>query len=95
MIAAALGPGRWFSPRSRRTARLHTQPGRSAPSRRTAGSSQTGTRLAGRTVPQGRADPPRRLGSMSAGSERLARAVWLVDQGADTLERTRRAQYRG
>jgi hypothetical protein len=50
---------------------------------------------AGRTVPQGRADPPRRLGSMSAGSERLARAVWLVEQGADTLERTRRAQYRG
>ena len=32
---------------------------------------------------------------MSAGSERLARAVWLVEQGADTLERTRRAQYRG
>lgn len=50
---------------------------------------------AGRTVLQGRADPPRRLGSMSAGSERLARAVRLVEQGADTLERTRRAQYRG
>lgn len=46
-------------------------------------------------VPPGRADPSRRPGSMSAGSERLARAVWLVEQGADTLERTRRAQYRG
>jgi hypothetical protein len=34
-------------------------------------------------------------GSASAGSERLARAVWLVEQGADTLVRTRRAQYRG
>jgi hypothetical protein len=34
-------------------------------------------------------------GSVSAGSERLARAVWLVEQGADTLERTRRAQHRG
>jgi hypothetical protein len=45
-------------------------------------------------VPPGRADPSRRPGSMSAGSERLARAVWLVEQGADTLERTRRAQYR-
>jgi hypothetical protein len=50
---------------------------------------------AARTVPQGRADPSRRLGSMSAGSERLARAVWLVEQGADTLERARRTQYRG
>ncbi len=37
----------------------------------------------------------RRPGSISPGSERLARAVWLVEQGADTLERTRRAQYRG
>jgi len=45
-------------------------------------------------VPPDRADPSRRPGSMSAGSERLARAVWLVEQGADTLERTRRAQYR-
>jgi len=50
---------------------------------------------AGRTAPQGRADPSRGLGSMRAGSERLARAVWLVEQGADTLERARRAQYRG
>jgi len=50
---------------------------------------------AGRPVPQGRPDPSRRPESMSAGSERLARAVWLVEQGADTLERTRRAQYRG
>jgi hypothetical protein len=48
-----------------------------------------------RPAPPGRPDPSRRLGSMSAGSERLARAVWLVEQGADTLERTRRAQYRG
>jgi hypothetical protein len=30
-----------------------------------------------------------------AGSDRLARAVQLVEEGADTLERTRRAQYRG
>ena len=30
-----------------------------------------------------------------AGSDRLARAVKLVEEGADTLERTRRAQYRG
>lgn len=50
---------------------------------------------AGRPVPQGRADPPHRLGSMRGGSERLARAVGLVEQGADTLERIRRAQYRG
>ena len=50
---------------------------------------------AGRPVPQGRPDPSRRPESMSAGSERLARAVWLVEQGADTLERTRRAQYGG
>jgi hypothetical protein len=48
-----------------------------------------------RPAPPGRPDPSRRLGSMSAGSERLARAVWLMEQGADTLERTRRAQYRG
>jgi hypothetical protein len=46
-------------------------------------------------VPPDRPDPPRRPGSASAGSRRLARAVWLVEQGADTLERTRRAQYRG
>lgn len=39
--------------------------------------------------------PSREPGSARAGSERLARAVWLVEQGADTLERTRRAQYRG
>ncbi len=48
-----------------------------------------------RPVPLGRADSPRRLGSMSGGSERLARAVGLVEQGADTLERIRRTQYRG
>jgi hypothetical protein len=30
-----------------------------------------------------------------AGSDRLARAVQLVEEGADTLERTRRDQYRG
>ena len=30
-----------------------------------------------------------------AGSDLLARAVQLADEGADTLERTRRAQYRG
>jgi hypothetical protein len=47
-----------------------------------------------RPVPPGRARPTGRPGSASAGSERLARAVWLVEQGADTLERTRRAQYR-
>jgi hypothetical protein len=46
-------------------------------------------------VQPGRPGPSRRPGSASAGSERLARAVWLVEQGADTLERTRRAQYRG
>lgn len=57
--------------------------------------------LAERPDPRGRSglshrpDPSRRPGPMSAGSERLARAVWLVEQGADTLERTRRAQYRG
>ena len=49
----------------------------------------------GGPVPQERPDLSRRPGSMSAGSERLARAVWLVEQGADTLERTRRGQYRG
>ncbi len=48
-----------------------------------------------RPAPQGRPDVSRRPGSISPGSERLARAVWLVEQGADTLERTRRAQYRG
>jgi hypothetical protein len=48
-----------------------------------------------RPVPQGRPDASRRPGSISPGSERLARALWLVEQGADTLERTRRAQYRG
>jgi len=48
-----------------------------------------------RPVPPGRAGPTGRPGSASAGSERLARAVWLVEQGADTLKRTRRAQYRG
>ena len=46
-------------------------------------------------VPPDRPGPPRRPGPRSAGSERLARAVWLVEQGADTLKRTRRAQYRG
>jgi hypothetical protein len=48
-----------------------------------------------RAVAPGRPAPSRRPGSASAGSERLARAVWLVEQGADTLERTRWAQYRG
>jgi hypothetical protein len=48
-----------------------------------------------RPVPPGRPGPSRRPGSASVGSERLARAVRLVEQGADTLERTRRAQYRG
>ena len=71
-------------------------PAGAPPSRRAAGSSQTVTRRASRPVPQGRADPPHRLGSMrGAGPERLARAVGLVEQGADTLERIRRAQYRG
>ena len=46
-----------------------------------------------RPAPEGRPDASRRPGSISPGSERLARAVWLVEQGADTLERTRRAQY--
>jgi hypothetical protein len=45
-------------------------------------------------VPPDLPGPTRRPGSASAGSERLARAVRLVEQGADTLERTRRAQYR-
>jgi hypothetical protein len=45
-------------------------------------------------VPPDRPGPTRRLGSASAGSERLARAVRLVEQGANTLERTRRSQYR-
>jgi hypothetical protein len=48
----------------------------------------------GRPDLSGRPALSRRAGSMSAGSERLARAVWLVEQGADTLERTRRVQYR-
>jgi hypothetical protein len=48
-----------------------------------------------RPDPRGRPDLSRRPGSMSAGSERLARAVWLVEQGAHTLERTRRPRYRG
>lgn len=30
-----------------------------------------------------------------AGADLLARAVQLADEGADTLDRTRRAQYRG
>ena len=38
--------------------------------------------------------PPRGPGSR-AGSGPLARAVQLVEQSADTLERTRRGQYRG
>jgi hypothetical protein len=47
-----------------------------------------------RPDPRGRPELSRRPGSMSAGSERLAHAVWLVEQGVDTLERTRRAQHR-
>ena len=62
-------------------------PGRSSPpARRTAGPPGSA-----RPVPPA-ARPP---SGISPGSERLARAVWLVEQGADTLERTRRAQYRG
>jgi hypothetical protein len=48
-----------------------------------------------RPDPRGRSDLSHRQGSMSAGSELLARAVSLVEQGADTLEQTRRARYRG
>jgi hypothetical protein len=47
-----------------------------------------------RPVPPRRPGPTRRPGSASARSERLACAVRLVEQGADTLERTRRARYR-
>jgi hypothetical protein len=47
-----------------------------------------------RPVPPGRPGPTGRPGSASAGSERLACAVRLVEQGADTLERTRRPRYR-
>ena len=39
--------------------------------------------------------PPGGPGLASGGSDPLARAVQLVEQGADTLERTRRGQYRG
>ena len=39
--------------------------------------------------------PPARAGAGGGGSDPLARAVQLVEQGADTLERTRRGQYRG
>ena len=72
-----------YSARPERRVRLDRRvlPGHDAPSDRPA--------------PQGRPDASRRPGSISPGSERLARAVWLVEQGADTLERTRRAQYRG
>jgi hypothetical protein len=41
-----------------------------------------------------RLERPARPGDR-AGSDLLARAVQLADEGADTLERTRRAQYRG
>ena len=43
-------------------------------------------------------EPPDRLvrpGFQAAGSGRLALAVRLVEQGADTLERTRRPKHRG
>ena len=39
--------------------------------------------------------PPGWPGLASGGSDPLARAVQLVEEGADTLERTRRGQYRG
>lgn len=39
--------------------------------------------------------PPGWPGLASVGSDPLARAVQLVEQGADTLARTRRGQYRG
>ena len=48
-----------------------------------------------RPVPPGRPDPPGWPGLASGGSDPLARAVQLVEEGADTLERTRRGQYRG
>ncbi len=54
--------------------------------------------LPDRTAPPDRPAPSAtfgRPGSASAGSERLARAVRLVEQGADTLERTRWSQHRG
>ena len=38
---------------------------------------------------------PRSPGLARGGSGSLARAVQLVEQSADTLERTRRGQYRG
>jgi hypothetical protein len=42
-----------------------------------------------------RPDPPGWLGLASGESDPLARAVQLVQQGADTLERTRRGRYGG
>ena len=42
-----------------------------------------------------RPDPSGSPGLASGGSDPLALAVQLVEQGADTLERTRRGQYRG
>ena len=48
-------------------------------------------------APPSRRVRPERPGrpGRGAGSDRLARAVQLVEEGADTLERTRRDQYRG
>ncbi len=50
-----------------------------------------------RRVPPGLRDRPAPPGGpgLAGGSGPLARAVQLVEQGADTLERTRRGQYRG
>ena len=51
-----------------------------------------------RPLPPDRPDRPVPSGWPSlagGGSGPLARAVQLVEQGADTLERTRRGQYRG
>ena len=50
--------------------------------------------LRDRGGPRDRPVPPAGPG-LAAGSDPLARAVQLVEQGADTLERTRRGQYRG
>ena len=50
-------------------------------------------------VPAGRVPPvparPARPELAGPGAGQLALAVRLVEQGADTLERTRRSQYRG
>ena len=48
-----------------------------------------------RPVPADHPVPSGWPGLASGGSDLLARAVQLVEQGADTLKRTRRGQYRG